>query len=498
MRKAARGSLLGLLFTALSATALLAQIRVTSPGAGEQWLYRSNHTVTWTSGAGVGPTVRIELYREGESRPQINLALTTENDLSFAWTVPDFVAPSNYHVRVTSLDGRVYGNSGVFTIRFPRPAVTVTYPNGGETLTIGSILAIRWTPVELPANAKVDVVLLRNGAEAATLVTGYPAAGGNTPWHAGAGVGNTPGDHYKVRVRVQGTDATDDSDRGFSLAASTAAGDIELVRLSGQEGHLFIHVRSTFPRLMAYLTYEVERPSWAPRRVERRGLSVAFEGPGERDYSLERVLPTDLTGGGDIIHSQYQVTLDPDNALAETNENNNRKTKSLCGYPVFPVIEGVYFGTQEAHRNQTLAVTNGRVNGIYESAADKRRNHMTPWEVYLPVTVVIRNYGWRNCEGRIQITQIGVQRFRPQEGSGGGRPNEYQERAFYPDRAGLPSGADEVTVHRLMSSEKNFNLDPTEILVEYLWEGDGARTHMAKFRFPVTFQTLIDRFNQSH
>lgn len=491
---------LTVLTAAILAMGLLAQgkglkrIQVINPVAGAQWLRGSVQIIRWTHSLNISGDVRIELHRENEENAHINVVFSTTNNNSFSWTVPaTFLADGNYFIRVATLDGSVHGDSGVITIRFPRPGVTVTWPNGNETVTIGEVKAIRWTPEELPAGAKVDITLLREGVEARAVASGYRADTGNYPWP----VSGEAGGGYKVRIRLQGNDAQDESNGSFSLVANAAAGDLELVRLSGEGGKVRAHLRSTFPSLMRGIIYEIKRPDWAPTRIGRFNLNVAFSEPGEKTYSLENILPTDLAAGGDIIHSSYEVTLDPDNIIAESNEHNNRKNAALCGHPVFPVIEKVFFGSQEAQRNQLLAVSGGGVVAIYDTPSDKRRNIRTPWEVFRNVRVLIRNYGWQRPEGALKISQIGVQRrpWSDDSGSGGYLP-EYQDRQAYFWNQALPAGPD--IPRTIESGDVRFFLDKTDILVEYIWEGDGAHTHMAVFRFPVSFTELIREYERTH
>jgi len=469
------------------ATILAAQsIQVTSPAAGAVWPLNSTQTITWIKSGTMNDRVFIRLFKDGE--PDQYISENTENDESFPWTVPGTLAVGNYTVRVRTFDRAVTGDSAIFTIGEAgeassppdRPSLRVLWPNGGETIEYGSSVKIRWAASNMPGASPVDISLFRGRDEVGTLAKGLRADSGAFAWAVGKIPPSKldPGDGYLVRLRVRGTAISDGSDRPFALAARPAAGDLELLRLRCDEsGNVAIDVRSTFPSLNRQVTYEIERPRWAPTRVERSTLDLDFDAPGEKTYILERILPTDLDmRGNDIIHSDYRIVLDPDNVLAEANENNNRKDAALCGHPFFPVIEAVTIGDSTAHtRNQAVTVHYGA------------RTQPSANEVLLTISVQLRNYGYaQHAQGEVLIRQIGNQ---PQStaatGSGGGTPLQYRERIVISKSALFGNQEGSRTQRVTMTS--TFYMYPTDIEAEFVWEGPGAHTYMAKFRFPVEF-----------
>jgi len=469
------------------ASSLLAQgIRVTHPRAGEELLRDSETTISWLHARGLPSRVRIELHRNNEESPPGNINVSTENDGSFQWNLA-YIGNSDgkYFIRVSTLDGSVHGDSGIFAIRTPRPRIRLTWPNGGETIFLNTNQSIRWNPVDILPGTLADIYLLKNGSEPSLLINGCRADVGHTPWPVLDNL--EPGADYRVRMRVRGADAGDDSDADFTLAASSAVGDIEPLRLrTGVDGKIYLDIRSTFPSLRRALFYTIKRPSWAPTRTGRFNLNVVFDGPGEKSYSLESVLPTNFSLGGNIFLSYYEVTLDPENIIAETNERNNFKAAGLCGHRVFPVIEKVLFGSQPAQRNQLLEVNNGR---IVEKGG-------MPKELYLQVRVLIRNYGYDVGRGKVKISQIGVQ-SKPWRRGGGTLP-EYQERQVVSNDVTLAAGMPEHLHTYSTLPATMFYLDNTDILVEYVWEGEGARTAWASFRFPVSFDELLREYERTH
>lgn len=90
-------------------------ITVTAPAAGAAWTRGAGYTITWTRTGTQNALVKIRLYKG--SRLKLTLAASTDNDGSFAWTVPATLAVgTNYKVRINTIDGAVTTDSGWFTI----------------------------------------------------------------------------------------------------------------------------------------------------------------------------------------------------------------------------------------------------------------------------------------------------------------------------------------------------------------------------------------------
>ncbi len=131
-----------------------ASITVTYPGGGEVLTSGQNYTVTWTS-SNVAGNIKVEVYKGGSMFRQ--LAANDPNDGNLSFT-PDGSFPdgSDYRIAVASLDGSVSDFSGEFTIQ-SAPTITVTYPGGGEVLTIGQNYTVTCTSSNVAGNIKVEV-----------------------------------------------------------------------------------------------------------------------------------------------------------------------------------------------------------------------------------------------------------------------------------------------------------------------------------------------------
>ncbi len=185
-------------------------LTVTVPAAGAKWATGTTRTITWTKSGAMDANVRIELWRDGAKA--LDIAASTANDGGYDWPIPaSLVAAGNYAVRVTTLDGVVSDDSGLFAISVT-PTIIVTSPAAGATWKRGSYQNILWSKFG-SMGGKVRIRLYRNGALKKTIATGTPNDGAFT-WKVGAAL--PVGSGYQVRVNSADNAASDFSD-SFSI-----------------------------------------------------------------------------------------------------------------------------------------------------------------------------------------------------------------------------------------------------------------------------------------
>jgi RHS repeat-associated protein len=183
-------------------------ITVTSPNGGETWEVGSTYNITWTH-IGIVGDVKIE-YTTNNGTSWSTIAASTANDGSYSWTVPE--TPSqNCRVRVSETDGAPSDvSNNVFTIVLI-PKITVTAPNGGENLEVGSTYNIAWISVGVVGNVKIDYSF-NSGTSWATIIAST-ANDGSYSWT----IPDTVSNNCLVRVSELDGDPLDVSDSVFSI-----------------------------------------------------------------------------------------------------------------------------------------------------------------------------------------------------------------------------------------------------------------------------------------
>ena len=466
-------------------------ITLTSPAAGDSWAPGTSHDILWTIRGTMDDEVKILLFQSG--RQVMEIAARVPNSGRFTWLIPNTVAPGSYKVRVRTIDNAVRGNSGEFGIAAPaqpapqppdRSLVAIVEPNGGESIQIGRSFRIRWNaPAGGAADRTVDLLICRDGRPVGVVAENLPIMQRNFEWTAGRLLAGSAGPNvkYKMRIRVDGTTIEDDSDRSFELVeADTAAedsgteGDLELVALEQAQNKVVARIRSTFPRFAGTAMYEMRRPNWAPTPIFRYPLSMLFEGPGEKVYTMETIVPTRPMAEGFCI-SDYEMYLDITNLVEETNELNNHKTADLYGNPTFVIIERVVWGGQDMVKGMDNSVRSGRV---VNWASGMPRSVMQTLFIY------VRNCGYMPInEGELRVTQIGVLgQERPQMAP------TFQTRELWHRMIGM-SAFGEQRHH--MTAEIPFDPSASDIRVEYIWEGAGLHTDHAVFTFHINYRDLF-------
>ncbi len=155
-------------------------------------------------------------------------ALASSNGLSFTSTfVIKFQQYDNYGI---TTDGFAFDDISVTAGTAPPPdAVTVTYPNGGETLTGGGTANITWTYTG--TFTTVDIDYSSDGGSSWSSIVSGTANDGSYTWSVPTAA-TTQG-----RVRVSGGTASDTSDANFTVEYTPPTGNYATVPYStGFEG----------------------------------------------------------------------------------------------------------------------------------------------------------------------------------------------------------------------------------------------------------------------
>ena len=150
------------------------RIELTSPVGGEVWFVGETQSITWFSENFTGPNVKLEFSTNAGVgwMPIIN---STPNDGVHPWHIPDTLS-TQCRVRVSDADDGIPSDvsDSNFTISVPLN-ITVTSPNGGDSLAIGSSKNITWTSAGTIDSVKIE--LTRDGSTWDTLVAKTPNNG---------------------------------------------------------------------------------------------------------------------------------------------------------------------------------------------------------------------------------------------------------------------------------------------------------------------------------
>ncbi len=187
-------------------------LTMTSPNGNEVWIVNASNNITWMKVGSIA-TVKLEYSTDaGASFPNLINGNVNGGDLSFPWSVPDSLT-ANARVRITDAsDSTVYDDSNAnFRIA---GSFTLTSPNGGETLSVGTVHNITWTKVGSIINAKLEYSTDGGGTYPNIIISSVQASDLTFPW-------TVPDDiSTQVRVRISDTafaGANDISNANFKI-----------------------------------------------------------------------------------------------------------------------------------------------------------------------------------------------------------------------------------------------------------------------------------------
>lgn len=144
------------------------RVSVTRPTRGEVLTVGTIYTITWSSTDNVGVTNHNVLFSSNGGTTFTTIVTNLPGDAqSYNWTVPNTPTTAG-RIKVVAWDAAGNQGSGVsvnFTIvaDTTAPSVTVTSPNGGETLEATSTYNITWTASDNVGVASQDVLYSTNG-----------------------------------------------------------------------------------------------------------------------------------------------------------------------------------------------------------------------------------------------------------------------------------------------------------------------------------------------
>ncbi len=134
---------------------------VTSPNGGEALPAGTTKTITWNYTGDPGYYLRIELLKAGSVLKTLSsYVLKGTNGIgSYKWTISSTQASgSDYRIRITSTSNSSLTDTSDNFFTVLGPSVTVTSPNGGDTLTAGTTKTITWNYAGDPGYLRIELL----------------------------------------------------------------------------------------------------------------------------------------------------------------------------------------------------------------------------------------------------------------------------------------------------------------------------------------------------
>ncbi|MBU8933976.1 MAG: hypothetical protein KOO62_08200 [candidate division Zixibacteria bacterium] len=183
-------------------------VQILSPNGGEEWLVGSMQTIQFAVFDAYGAPY-VDLYFSSTDWADSTLISSSNYGSSYTWTVPN-IPTNNGAIRAYGTElGLLDESDAPFTIA----GFKVTYPNGGETLEVGSSVDIKWETIG--SIEAVDIYIEPEGWQ--SIAVGVPNTGSYT-W----AVPDYAGLETRLRVtQASNTACNDVSDSWFSIAELT-------------------------------------------------------------------------------------------------------------------------------------------------------------------------------------------------------------------------------------------------------------------------------------
>jgi len=198
-------------------------INILTPNGGEVLQRGYVYNITWTDD--FAENVKIELYQGGILNSVVVASVPSNG--SYAWTVPNTISGTDFKIKISSINIAELNDMSNADFTISSGNITITSPNGGETLNRGSDLYINWTD-NISDNVKIE--LLENDAFLSVIAASIPS-NGSYIWQIPL---NLSGNNYKIKISsVNLATITDISENVFTIAPGT------ITILSPTDGEVF-------------------------------------------------------------------------------------------------------------------------------------------------------------------------------------------------------------------------------------------------------------------
>ncbi|MFN4234777.1 MAG: YCF48-related protein [Bacteroidia bacterium] len=190
-------------------------ITVTTPNGGQTWTGGTYQYIYWTS-SGVSNYVKIE-YSANNGNTWNTVTNYTNNTGSYNWYVPN-ISSNQCLIRISDYyNGSIFDvSNNTFTIQQAPPSITVSYPNGGQNLSVNNSYYINWN--SLSVNFVNIEYSINNGSTWLPVANNINANNGTYLWT----VPNTPSNQCLIKIYDSSNPSVFDvSNSVFSIVVPT-------------------------------------------------------------------------------------------------------------------------------------------------------------------------------------------------------------------------------------------------------------------------------------
>jgi len=190
-------------------------VEITSPNGGESWPVGTNQTINWTSN-GVS-NVKIE-YTTNSGSTWITIISSTPSDGNHAWTIPN-TPSNNCKVKVSDVANPSISDESDDLFAIIPPTITVTSPNGGESIQSLSNYTITWSYQFVE---QIDIEFTSDGGNSWSMVASNINTSNNS-YIWSVPVVAPPSNQCKIKITsVYPPGFSDESDGYFSVFAKVS------------------------------------------------------------------------------------------------------------------------------------------------------------------------------------------------------------------------------------------------------------------------------------
>ncbi|MCF6270310.1 MAG: hypothetical protein L3J41_11400 [Melioribacteraceae bacterium] len=267
------------------------EIEITTPNGGENWVAGETHPISWTSSN--IDNVSVE-YSVDNGNSWQAIFIDYPNTGSIQWIIPD-EATTSAMVRVKDAydSDPLDMSDNVFVIK-SLPTIQLISPNGGEILTEGSKVPIRWSS-QFVQDVRIEFSP-NNGGSWTELVASTPSDGSWT-WDP------IPAEYSDLcAIKVSDAERNDI----FTISASTFSIEEKIDQISGEPSSIYLVTQSLYsigvtesgsPET-AQITFEVQDSSGVPINIAH-AVDVNFKfgaQPNGGEFLAPTTVRTDANG----------------------------------------------------------------------------------------------------------------------------------------------------------------------------------------------------------